>query len=325
VVAGAASSYAVWSVRVFEQRIRPEIDALRAEIAPGIDSVAWLKTCEPGPTPATHSRLFPGSLFLLWVEALRGRRNVHGAEPVAAAIELMHNASLVHDDVLDGHRMRKGQPTLNATHGRAVALLGGDALAGAAMLALSGVRENRLAGTLQRLGRAAECVAAGQILDEPERWRLVPEAARWEYWLCMCRSKLALGNVGGPLAAFWADREALESAISELLCDYSVVSQIINDFGDLLGFAGYHVKTASLRAPREETSRKPTLPAIWFGTDSPGTGDLTPLVERANREISRRKDLALERVERLPVTGEAKDVLLDFFLSPTLEFGDPES
>jgi len=57
-----------------------------------------------------------------------------GANPddllgVAVAIELLHNAFLVHDDVADGSEMRRGRPTLSATYGIAAALNAGDGLA----------------------------------------------------------------------------------------------------------------------------------------------------------------------------------------------------
>jgi len=47
----------------------------------------------------------------------------------AIAIELLHNAFLVHDDVADGSEMRRGRPTLAARHGMAAALNAGDGLA----------------------------------------------------------------------------------------------------------------------------------------------------------------------------------------------------
>ena len=57
-----------------------------------------------------------------------------GASPddllgIAVAIELLHNAFLVHDDVADGSQMRRGRPTLAAQHGTAAALNAGDGLA----------------------------------------------------------------------------------------------------------------------------------------------------------------------------------------------------
>jgi geranylgeranyl diphosphate synthase type II len=48
---------------------------------------------------------------------------------VAVAIELMHNAFLVHDDITDGSEMRRGRPTLAAKYGAASALNAGDGLA----------------------------------------------------------------------------------------------------------------------------------------------------------------------------------------------------
>lgn len=49
--------------------------------------------------------------------------------PVAVAIELLHNAFLVHDDIVDGSLRRRGRPTLSAEFGTALALNAGDALA----------------------------------------------------------------------------------------------------------------------------------------------------------------------------------------------------
>lgn len=48
---------------------------------------------------------------------------------VAVAIELLHNAFLVHDDIADGSEMRRGRPTLATTYGMAAALNAGDGLA----------------------------------------------------------------------------------------------------------------------------------------------------------------------------------------------------
>jgi geranylgeranyl diphosphate synthase type II len=48
---------------------------------------------------------------------------------VAVAIELLHNAFLVHDDVADGSEMRRGRPTLASTYGIAAAVNAGDGLA----------------------------------------------------------------------------------------------------------------------------------------------------------------------------------------------------
>jgi geranylgeranyl diphosphate synthase type II len=79
---------------------------------------------------------------------------VEEALPTAAAIEILHNAFLVHDDIEDGSLLRRGGPTLHAMHGVALAINAGDALA---VLAQAALRDNR--------SRLSNRMAA-QILDE---------------------------------------------------------------------------------------------------------------------------------------------------------------
>ena len=54
----------------------------------------------------------------------------------AAALELLHNFSLIHDDIEDGDEMRHGRPTLWARHGVRAALVAGDAMSALAYLTL---------------------------------------------------------------------------------------------------------------------------------------------------------------------------------------------
>jgi len=66
-------------------------------------------------------------LTLLAYEAVGGK-NLGDVVPVAAAVELVHTATLVHDDINDHGSMRRGRPTVNARWGRTFALLTGDYL-----------------------------------------------------------------------------------------------------------------------------------------------------------------------------------------------------
>ena len=67
--------------------------------------------------------------------------------PVAVAIELLHNAFLIHDDIVDGSERRRGRPTLVAEYGLGLALNAGDALAVLANRVLRG-HAGRLADNL---------------------------------------------------------------------------------------------------------------------------------------------------------------------------------
>src|ERR1044071_4059943 len=50
------------------------------------------------------------------------------AYQVASAIELFHNFSLIHDDMMDNAPLRRGQPTIHEKYGFTTALLGGDVM-----------------------------------------------------------------------------------------------------------------------------------------------------------------------------------------------------
>ena len=315
-VAGLTDSYAAWSLECFNRRIQPVLHAERRALLGAVPSSVWLATCEPGDFELVRHRLFPGSLLVLWVEALGGPAASVGIEPLAAALECLHNASLVHDDILDGHQERRRQPTLVAALGSPFALLGGDGLMTAAFGLLGRLADPRLAGCLMRIGRAADNVVAGQWLDEPATWAGVAAEVREAHWLRMCRGKLALGNAWGPLGAFWTGHDELETDIVELLAEFSIVSQIINDFGDLFGWAGYHELVRDSRPPRQEAQRKPTLPVIW-GAQC-GVAEPEHLLGPARTEIERRKAAALAALDRFSLDPVRRELLLDFFVSPRL-------
>jgi geranylgeranyl diphosphate synthase type II len=83
-----------------------------------------------GPTrdyPSRPGKALRPALCMATTRAFGGR--TQDALPAAVSIELLHNAFLVHDDIADGSERRRGLPTLPATHGVAIALNAGDALA----------------------------------------------------------------------------------------------------------------------------------------------------------------------------------------------------
>lgn len=75
---------------------------------------------------AGGKRMRPRLLFLAYLSA--GGKDLGRAVPVAAAVELVHTATLVHDDINDHGVMRRGRVTINEKWGRTFALLTGDFL-----------------------------------------------------------------------------------------------------------------------------------------------------------------------------------------------------
>ena len=80
----------------------------------------------------------------------------------AVALELLHTASLVHDDVVDESSERRGQPSVNASYNNKVAVLVGDYILSTCLLNVSFTRNHRILYFLSELGRT---LAAGEILQ----------------------------------------------------------------------------------------------------------------------------------------------------------------
>ena len=80
----------------------------------------------------------------------------------AVGLELLHTASLVHDDVVDESGERRGQASVNATYNNKVAVLVGDYILSTALLHVSYTNHQRIVEYLAELGRT---LAAGEILQ----------------------------------------------------------------------------------------------------------------------------------------------------------------
>lgn len=80
----------------------------------------------------------------------------------ALGLELLHTASLVHDDVVDESAERRGQASVNASFNNKVAVLVGDYILSTALLHVSKTGDQRIVENLSQLGRT---LAAGEILQ----------------------------------------------------------------------------------------------------------------------------------------------------------------
>lgn len=107
------------------------------------------------------------------------------AERAAAAIELVHMATLVHDDVLDAAPLRRGRPTVAATSGRGRAVATGDLLFSRAfaLLAEAGDRE-----AVRVLADAAVALARGELAQRQDAFDL---SLTEERYFERCRLKTA--------------------------------------------------------------------------------------------------------------------------------------
>jgi geranylgeranyl diphosphate synthase, type II len=127
--------------------------------------------------PATPATLYDPNRYFLTLGGKRIRpllvlmgnelfgNLVEDAWPVANAVELFHNFSLIHDDIMDAATLRRGQPTLHHKYGRSTALLAGDVMLVRAYEYLNQVQSSYHKRILHLFNRTATEVCEGQQLD----------------------------------------------------------------------------------------------------------------------------------------------------------------
>lgn len=105
----------------------------------------------------------------------------HDALVIGATAELLHNASLVHDDLQDGAMFRRGAPTVFAAFGPEVAVLSGDLLLSSAYAAIAQFSRPVMVAEMVRLvHRRIARVIRGQCGDLSARNRPVTDLAHYE-------------------------------------------------------------------------------------------------------------------------------------------------
>ncbi|HEY6665201.1 MAG TPA: polyprenyl synthetase family protein [Propionibacteriaceae bacterium] len=188
--------------------------------------------------------------------------------PAAAAVELVHNFSLLHDDLMDGDRTRRHRPTVWAVFGSGQAILAGDALLGLADEVLAEAPSANRSWAIRCLAASTRRLIAGQLADlafETRRDVTLSEC------LQMAADKTAAllscaASIGAVLANTPADLTLRLAQFGEHL---GVAYQLIDD---ILGIWGSPEATgkpvlSDLRA------KKKSLPVVAALTSSTAAGE----------------------------------------------------
>jgi geranylgeranyl diphosphate synthase, type II len=212
--------------------------------------------CPPRLAQALRHAVFPGGgrlrpLLTMAVARAAGQppQPPPGAvDAAAAAIELVHCASLVHDDLpcFDDAALRRGVPSVQAAYGEAMAVLVGDALIFAAFETLAGLDDATLSSALVRLlaraGGSPHGMTAGQAWEgEPqidlERYHRAKTASLFE------AATVAGGLVAGDAADRW---RPLGSRFGEA---YQILDDIRDAGASSAGIGKPVGRDAALRRP----------------------------------------------------------------------------
>lgn len=173
---------------------------------------------------------------------------------VAAVVEMVHMATLVHDDVLDRAEHRRNKPTIASTDGNTAAVLLGDYLISHAFHLCSSLPSTHAS---RRIGAITNIVCEGELMQNQRRGDL--ELSEPEYVEIVRRKTAALTAVSCELGVHLAGADPCTvKAMYEFGEQAGIAFQIMDDVLDLIGDAEVVGKTLG----RDLAQGKLTLPFI---------------------------------------------------------------
>ena len=256
------------------------------------------------------------SLLILSARSVHPQSLKPGAIELASVIELIHTATLVHDDIIDDADTRRGRPSVNARWGNEITVLVGDWLYMNAFQKTLGQRNFEILDILTNLTRL---MTEGELLQLIHRGNI--DITEDEH-LGIVRAKTAfLFSAAAEIGAIVGGASPIEQvALRDYGLNLGIAFQLIDD---LLDFTASET-TLGKPVASDLSDGKLTLPAIWLmerGTDTDresvrsvvhnGFKTISPediatamqrfeLLEEAHHEAERYARLALDAVDCLP-------------------------
>ncbi|WP_256107882.1 polyprenyl synthetase family protein [Streptomyces sp. ODS05-4] len=249
---------------------------LAARLAPPMDAVAayhfgWIDQ-HGDPSAGDAGKAVRPALALLSARAAGAAAEV--AAPGAVAVELVHNFSLLHDDLMDGDTTRRHRPTAWTVHGPSQAILTGDALLTLAVDVLTRVPEPEIARrATARLSSATRGLIDGQAQDLSFEARVSVGVEE-----CLAMEGRKTGDLLGCSAAIGAVLAGADEPTADRLHtfghDLGLAFQAVDD---LLGIWGAEERTGKPRWS-DLRRRKKSLPvAAALERDCPAARRLADL------------------------------------------------
>lgn len=220
-------------------------------------------------------RLRPALVFL--AAGATGYRGEHHVE-LAAVVEFIHTATLLHDDVVDESELRRGRKTANAEFGNAASVLVGDFLYSRAFQMMVGVGSMRV---MEVLADATNAIAEGEVLQLLNAHNVAITEA--DYLEVIRRKTAKLFEAAAQLGAILGKASAdLELGLASYGMHLGTAFQLIDDVLDYSGDAAHTGKNLG----DDLKEGKPTLPLIHvMQRGSPGQAALVrSAIEHGGRE-----------------------------------------
>lgn len=278
------------SIKEIQQLITPELEALNELIASTLDSPNELMNRIVDNYLRTKGKQIRPILVILSAKLLgEVNENVIRA---AAAVELLHNASLIHDDVVDETKIRRNTPTINGIWDNHIAVLVGDFFVSSSLQLAMMTGDIRIINAIARLGKLLSIGELDQIycarfhnLTEPAYMQTIERKTASLFMACVEMGGYAVGASDADIAA-----------ISEFARLLGLCFQIKDDIFDY-----YEDKNIGKPTGNDLREGKITLPLLHvLETD---TSALRP----AMLQLSQQEELSTDDINRLIEYAKAND------------------
>jgi geranylgeranyl diphosphate synthase type I len=242
-------------------------------------------------------------------QILKGK--VSNAMPAASAVEMVHNFSLVHDDIMDNDEMRHGVPTVHKKFGMPIAILAGDVLFSKAFQVITDSKLSASATTqlVSRLSKACVDICEGQLLDvKMAEEKKIPSQA--EYITMIGKKTAALFDVSCAMGAICATNKPKDiSNLSSFGRNLGIAFQITDD---LIGVMG-DPKITKKPVGNDLREGKKSLPILMAIKSAKGTDKKIILKAFGNSKVPK-KDLskAVEVIRSLGIEENVRKQALKY-------------
>ena len=222
--------------------------------------------------------------------------NLEYLMPMATSVELMHTATLVHDDAIDKSAVRRGMPTINTLWGEETAVLLGDYLFAKAGEAVADTKNPRV---IKLFSQTLAIISSGEINQFLSAFKL--EQSR-EHYIQRIASKTA------SLFALATESGAILSQAPEKSVE------VLKEYGHNLGIAFQIVDDILDFTATEETLGKPvgsdlaqgtlTLPAMLLLEHNPEDNPVKSLFENKKQDKKKNIEMAIELIRDSSIVEE---------------------
>jgi octaprenyl-diphosphate synthase len=224
---------------------------------------------------------------------------------VAVIIEMVHLATLVHDDVMDESTIRRGRPTLATNWGNEIAVLFGDCLFAQALKLAAGFPTPEIC---RAVAAATNTVCSGEILQTQRRRDF--KFSRSEYFRVLEMKTAELFALSCELAAYLSDASAAQRAgLRQFGLAFGTAYQVYDDCVDLFGSEAAAGKSLGT----DLAKGKLTLPVLllWERANAADRAHLEALIKNWQTSALPQVGALLSKYDTLTPSSEIIDQYLE--------------